>query len=339
MAAPVVTALMPVYNGAAYLAEALDSILRQTLAELELLVVDDGSTDDTPHILQACSDPRVAVIRNEKNLGVVATLNRGLEAARGEFVARMDADDVALPNRFQKQVDFLRGSPRTGLCGTWFRTIGAGRATTVRPPTAAEDVAARLFYESPLAHSTVMFRRALFTKHSLHYAPDFPHAEDFELWTRVARVAEMVNLPEVLLHYRRHEEQVSSVRKAKQEESVGGILLRQLRRIHPDATDAERRAHIAICANRAASLYGTPTDFVESWLAGLIRRNEQAGEGFPPAAFRRAIAIVWWRYCSSRVSTPGILKTFYASSLARELPLKNTLGMLAVKARTLVGPP
>lgn len=330
-----VTVLMPVHNGALYLAEAVDSILRQTFADFELLVLDDGSTDDTPHILGACSDPRLAVIRNEKNVGVIAALNRGLEVAKGEFVARMDADDVALPNRLQRQVDFLRASPRTGLCGTWFRTIGDGRSTTVRPPTAAEDVSAKLFYESPLAHPSVMFRRALFAVHRLRYSGDYPHAEDFELWTRVDHVTEIANLPEVLLQYRRHGEQISSARKAMQQESVDRILIRQLRRIHPHASETDCGAHLAIVGNRVTDADRIPVEFAETWLTGLIRRNEQAEEGFPPAAFRRALAIVWWRYCSSRASKPGVVKTFYASSITKELPLKNWLGMLAVKAKAL----
>lgn len=337
MPAPMVTVLMPAYNAALYLAEAIDSILRQTFADFEFLVVDDGSSDATPQILEAITDPRLALLRHQENLGVIAALNRGLEAAKGEFIARMDADDVAMPERLRRQIDFLRASPRTGLCGTWFRTFGGSRETTVRPPTAAEDAAARLFYESPLAHPSVMFRRALFSEHKLCYSQDYPHAEDFELWSRVAQVSEIANLPEVLLRYRHHDEQVSGVRKAKQEESVAQIRLRQLGRICPDATQAERKTHLAILSNQGIDAEGIAVDIVESWLRHLVRRNDRAQGGFPPAAFRRAIAILWWRYCSTRASRPGMLKAFYASELAAALPLKNRLGMLAVKAKSLAG--
>jgi glycosyltransferase involved in cell wall biosynthesis len=337
MAAPTVTVLMSVYNGAPYLAEAVGSILGQTFSEFELLVVDDGSTDDSAAILQACTDTRLKVIKNESNLGLIASLNRGLEAIRGEYVARMDADDIALPNRLQRQVEFLRASPRTGLCGTWFRTFGGDRSTVVHPPTAADDTAARLFYESPLGHPTVMFRRALLEEHELRYSREYPHAEDFELWTRFARVTELANVPEVLLRYRQHEEQVSSLKKAKQEESVRKILLSQLARIHPKASEAEREAHVAIVANRMPDEAGIGTDFVQSWLGGLIRKNDGTDAGFPPGAFRRAIALVWWRYCSSRTSAPGMLGAFYSSELTQILPLKNRLGMLAVRARAMVG--
>jgi glycosyltransferase involved in cell wall biosynthesis len=330
---------MPVHNGASYLRDAMGSIFQQTFPDFELLAVNDGSTDATPSILRSCTDSRLTVLENENNLGLIASLNRGLEMARGEYVARMDADDVALPKRLQRQVAFIRTSPRTGLCGTWFRTFGGACSTVVRPPTGAEDMAAKLFHESPLAHPTVMFRRALFADHGLRYSHEYPHAEDFELWTRVAQVTELANLPEVLLRYRRHDEQVSNLKKARQDESVRKILLRQLRRIHANATEAECEAHVAIVSNRRPDAAGVKLDYVESWLRELVRKNDLAEAGFPPAAFRRAIAIVWWRYCSSRSSVPGMLRAFYSSELTRVLPLKNKLGMLAVRAKAMAARP
>ena len=335
MTVPAVTVLMSVHNGAAHLEEALQSVLRQTFRDFELLVIDDGSTDASPTILRGCGDPRLAVHRNERNLGLVASLNSGLDHARGEFIARMDADDVALPRRLERQVDFLRHSPQTGLCGTWFRMFGAERSVVVRPPTGAEDMAARLFHESPLAHPSVMLRRAVFARHGLRYSPDFPHAEDFELWTRVALVTELANLPEVLLLYREHAGQVSRLRESVQKDSVRRIVLRQLHRIHPSATEAEREAHAAIISNRGADAARIGGQDVESWLQGLVDRNDVADAGFPRAAFRRVIAMVWWRYCSTRAGRPGMLKAFYNSRLSRDLPLKYRLGMLAVRAKAI----
>jgi glycosyltransferase involved in cell wall biosynthesis len=331
MAPPVVTVLMPVHNAAAYLADALNSILRQTFREFELLVIADGSTDATPSILKSCTDPRLNVIENDSNLGLVDSLNRGLDLARGEYVARMDADDIALPKRLARQVQFLRATPRVGLCGTWFRNIDGARSADVCPPTRADDMAARLFYESPLGHPTVMFRRALFAEHGLRYSYDFPHAEDYELWTRVARFTELANLPEVLLQYRRHDEQISTMKKAKQEETVRKILLHQLEVIHPNATGPERATHVAIVTNQISNTSGCTVDYVESWLTGLVQRNKALGV-FPSEAFSRALSILWWRYCSVRFSVPGTLGTFYASDLTLVLSLKRKLGALALWA-------
>src|SRR4026207_76576 len=137
MSPPRVTVLMPVYNGADYLRQGIDSILRQTCRDFELLVVNDGSTDSSREVLRGYGDPRLIVVENERNLGLVTSLNRGLELARGEFVARMDQDDLALPRRLDKQINFLRKNARVGLCGTWFQTFGAGAPMNVHPPVRA----------------------------------------------------------------------------------------------------------------------------------------------------------------------------------------------------------
>lgn len=335
MPAPAVSVLVAVHNGAAHLGEAMASILGQSFRDFELLVVDDGSTDGTPALLRGCADSRLRVVRHDSNLGLIAALNRGLEEARGEYVARMDADDIALPRRLERQREMLSKTPSVGLCGTWFRTFGSGRAEVVRPPIRPEELAAKLFYESPLAHPSVMFRRKLFAEHGLRYDPAFPHAEDFELWSRVARVTDLANVPEVLLRYRRHGRQVSARHEAAQGESVRRILVRQLRRIHPEATEAECEAHVAIVGNRGAGV--PPADHVEAWLSELIRKNDSTSHGYPSEAFRRAVAILWWRYCSARSAEQGILRCFYASPLTGALPLRNRLGMLVVRARATAG--
>jgi GT2 family glycosyltransferase len=329
--APAVTVLMPAYNAAAHLKEALESIFRQTFSDFELVVVEDGSTDDTPTILRACGDSRLSVLANERNLGVISSLNRGLEAATGEFVARMDADDVALPKRLERQVNFLRNSPQIGLCGTWFETFGGAHSAVVRPPTDPDDMAATLFYESPLGHPTVMFRRKLFEEHGLRYSHDCLHAEDFDLWTKVARVTKLANIPEVHLRYRWHDKQITNLSKARQRESVRSILLRQLRVLRPGVSEAECEMHVALMTNQFSRAPAPDPEQVESWLLGLIGSNDQSKEGFPSRAFWRAIAAVWWRFCSSRAAQPGILRAFYLSKLTRWLPLKYKLAMLAVR--------
>jgi glycosyltransferase involved in cell wall biosynthesis len=338
MPVPAVSVLLPVHNGASYLEDAVASILRQTLPDFELLVINDGSTDGTASILRNCADSRLTVIENERNLGLIPSLNTGLAAARGEFVARMDADDIAYPHRLQRQVDFLREFPQVGLCGTWFQMFGAGRPKVVRPPTQPEDLAARLFYESPLAHPSVMFRRALFADHGLQYSLDYPHAEDYELWVRAGEITGLANLPEVLLRYRRHGKQVSNLKTARQNETVRMILVRQLRKIYPGASADECERHVAICKEWLSERAGIDVHYVETWLRQLVARNDSAGCPFPRDAFRRALGIVWWRYCSVRLATRGMLSAFYASDFARALPLRNRLGIIALRAKAMAAP-
>ena len=333
MASPEVSVLMPVYNGARFLAEAIDSVLGQTFGDFELLAINDGSSDETAEILARYRDSRVRIVDNGRNLGLIASLNRGFDLARGDFIARMDADDLCFPRRLEKQVNFLRENPWVGLCGTWFCTFGNGKPKIIRPPIQADDMAARLFFESPLGHPTVMFRRPLFVERGLIYKDEFLHAEDYELWTRAAEVTGLANLPDVLLRYRQHEAQTSSLRKTRQEATVANIRLRQLQKIHPDATQAERATHLAILSNMISDEAQIDVTIVESWLLKLIKLNEYAEKGFPIEAFRRAIAIVWWRFCSSQILAPGMLRSFYRSELTRVLSLRNKLGFLAVRMR------
>jgi hypothetical protein len=180
-----------------------------------------------------------------------------------------------------------------------------------------------------------MFRRALFAEHGLNYRHEFPYSEDYELWTRVAEVTELANLPQVLLRYRFHEAQTSSQKNVEQEETVEKIRLRQLYKIDPHATEAERAIHLAILSNRIPEEAGIDIATVEAWLLNIIKANEAvAGAGgFPVTAFRRAIALVWWRYCSSRPLAPGILRAFYRSELTDVLPLRNKLLILAVRMK------
>lgn len=202
---PQVTVLLPVRNGSAHLPAALDSIFAQTFADFELLVIDDGSTDGTPEILRAVHDSRLRVVTNPQNIGLVPTLNRGLELARGEYVARQDHDDISLPDRLQKQVNFLRAHPDCVLLGTEaVQTYAQGRqAFRLLRPHSAEDIRWYLCFDNAFIHSSVMFRREVVRQEFGGYAPSF-HSEDYALWSRIARARPTANLPEPLLLYREH---------------------------------------------------------------------------------------------------------------------------------------
>lgn len=215
---PQVTVLLPVRNGAVHLAAALDGIFAQTFTDFELLVIDDGSTDATPEILRAMRDPRLSVVTHPQNIGLVPTLNEGLDLARGEFVARQDHDDVSHPERLQKQVDYLRAHPDCALLGTeaW-QTDEDGRVSfrLLRPLT-AESIRWYLCYDNAFIHSSVMFRRAVIRDELGGYPASF-HSEDYALWSRVARERPVANLSEPLLRYREHRGSVTGSMPAAHE--------------------------------------------------------------------------------------------------------------------------
>jgi glycosyltransferase involved in cell wall biosynthesis len=160
MSNPKLTVLMPVYNAASYLHEAIDSILQQTFRDFEFLIIDDGSTDQSIAIVQSYKDPRIRFVRNETNAGIAATLNRGIELASCELIARMDADDISYPDRLQKQYDYMMHDSACALLSTWCRVVtAAGKHVRL------ERYTSRFFYynltfECWIYHPTVMFRKA-----------------------------------------------------------------------------------------------------------------------------------------------------------------------------------
>jgi hypothetical protein len=270
---PRVTVLMPVYNGEEFLREAVESILGQTFPDFELLVINDGSTDGSAEILRNMSDPRMRLVHNERNMGLIATLNRGFELAQGEYLARMDCDDVSRPERLARQVDYLDRNRAIGLCGAWFRKFGPGGDKVVRWETEPEGVRASMLFASSVAHPTVMLRREAFVSRQLRYDPEFPHAEDYDLWARAMSFMDMANLPEVLLDYRVHPHQVTQRLSQAQVESAGKVRLRLLREAGFDPSPEEFRVHqaVSICAPLGIDDLFRKAD---EWLCTLKRRND-----------------------------------------------------------------
>ncbi len=206
---PLISVLLPVYNGAPFLAGAIDSILKQTLNDFELIVINDGSTDDSLSILKHYEslDPRVKVF-SRPNRGLANTLNESIELARGAWIARMDQDDIAHPTRFETQLNYLISSG-ADIAGTWVKRFGAADNRTVRLPQSDAAIKIALLFESPFAHPTVMMKAESIKK--LGYEHTWDKAEDYDLWVRAAISGwKMMNVPEVLLDYRVHSSQIST---------------------------------------------------------------------------------------------------------------------------------
>ena len=221
---PTVSVVLPVYNGERYVAEAVDSILAQTWTDFELLILDDGSKDRTPEILAgyAKNDARVR-LTTRPNAGLVPTLNELLEQAQGELVARMDADDVALPQRFEREVAHLRAHPECLVVGSaveWIDPDGELLKLHVPPLTHTEIDAAHLrSREAEICHPSAMIRRSALERVG-NYDRELDGAEDLDLWLRIAEVGQLANLREPLLRYRFHFAKVGFVAKQRQVEAA-----------------------------------------------------------------------------------------------------------------------
>lgn len=207
--APIISVAMPVYNGEKYLAEAIDSILTQTFTDFELIIIDDGSTDNSIQVLREYQnrDPRIRLIARE-NRNLATTLNDIIDLARGKWIARMDQDDVALPQRFERQLEWLA---KTGadICGSWVQLFGTGDKRIIKHPQTDVGIKMEMLFSTPFAHPTVLMKTKLVKQ--LRYDKVWERCEDYDLWERAARAGwKMTNVQEVLLLYRQHLTQITT---------------------------------------------------------------------------------------------------------------------------------
>lgn len=218
MAEPLVSVLMPAYNAEAYIGEAIQSVLTQTESDFELLVVDDCSTDGTSDVVCQFDDPRIRLIENPHNLGLAESLHQSMPLCRGEFIARMDNDDICEPDRLARQVSFLRAHSDIGLVGGAIHIFGdaAIQAHTHVFPLEHEDIRATLLFYCALAHPTLMFRRDVVARGLVAYSDEYRHADDYHLWSRLLTQVRAANLPECVLRYRLHAHQTRSAHADRQ---------------------------------------------------------------------------------------------------------------------------
>jgi GT2 family glycosyltransferase len=227
-AAPVVSVVMPVYNDYGYLAEAIESMLTQTFTDFELVIVDDGSDAQTHDLLQsyATRDRRMKIIRNETNHGVSYSANVGCRAAAGTYIARMDADDISLPDRLARQVAYFEAHPTAAIIGTDFDIIddtGSVVRGSWQLSWSAEETTWLLCFGCCLCHSSTMARASLL-RQAGYYDERLSAAEDFDLYTRLISRAEVLNIPEKLHRYRVHGTSVTQVAAAASLESSVGVI-------------------------------------------------------------------------------------------------------------------
>ncbi|WP_461638815.1 glycosyltransferase family 2 protein [Labilibaculum euxinus] len=215
--------LMPVYNGEKYLRDAINSILNQTFKDYEFLIINDGSTDCSEEIVLSYSDPRIRYIKNLENLKLVKTLNKGLDLCQGEYIARMDADDIALPTKLEKQIAYLDTHPEVIVCGTQIERFGLNKCKKKKISwirTNNEEIKAQLLLSSCFAHPTVVIRSSVIKEFNFKYDANYEHMEDYKMWADLAKIGNFYNIPESLLRYRLTEGQICSKYKDLQVDKV-----------------------------------------------------------------------------------------------------------------------
>ena len=238
-----VTVLMPTYNVAPWVKEAIQSVLNQTYRDFELLVVDDASTDDTLDRVRAIDDPRIRIAAFPNNVGLSENLNRGLDIIDTELVARMDGDDIAEPDWLETGVKVLDNHPEVGICSFGFQFFGA-KTSLVRFPEHHEDSKAQMLFGCTVI--VPVFRKSVFTNNHLRYSTDAFPAEDYMMWANAYRVTQVYNVQRTLFHYRTHASQISTARREAQIVKSNEVRLKMLHWLNPDFTDEEKRFFLDI---------------------------------------------------------------------------------------------
>ncbi len=314
---PKITVVLPVYNGEKYLRETLESILQQSFTDFEFLIIDDGSTDNSRAIINSFGDKRIRFLQNPKRLKLAGALNRGFKEAGGEYIARMDADDISHPQRLQKQLDFMEVNQHVGMCGSAIEIFGedqTGRTDVY--PASAEKIEAYALFDSPFCHPSTMLRKRVFHEHALLYDGSYYPTEDYELWTRALAKFPTANLSHVLLKYRVHSSSMTGSDWGQMDKQATRIIQKSLDSLGIDYREQELQLHRNIGRGRSFQFHDFELfEKAEKWLQKLSATNI-VRKKYDQQALEETLALVWFRLCINNSGHGfSVLKKFTRSSL------------------------
>ncbi|HLG89856.1 MAG TPA: glycosyltransferase [Alphaproteobacteria bacterium] len=314
---PKVSVITAVYNAENFITKTLNSIISQTFTDFEYILIDDASTDNSAAIIEAIGDPRVRLIRNDRNRRLVYTRNRAIAAAAGEFIAVTDHDDISLPTRLADQIRFLTDHSDVGLVGSWYNTIDENDRYAhhpIRRRYSPEEFRASLLFRNFVGHSTVMIRREALPNPP--YAPEYPLCEDYFLVVQIARKYKIDLIPKILVHYRAVGE--SYTKKARPEMQALGRKLKRslLQELGIDATEDEIGLHDNL-STRITSPTRGQLEQAEGWLERIVAANDARGLYEPPA-LRAVIGNEWFELCrEASFLGPETWRQYRRSALGR----------------------
>ena len=276
---PEISVLITVFNGERYLKMAIDSILNQTFQDFELVIVNDGSVDSTEAIIFSYNDSRIKYYKNSENMGIVPSANKGIDLCVGKFVARLDADDIALPERLEKQWNYLNARPELAMIGGAMELIGSENQhiKIIRADSPPNLVKAKLFFENIFVHSTIFIRRSILAE--FRYNADYTfYAEDYFLWSQVAFQYPVANLPEIFVKYRTHPQSVSIRTKntEKQRDTIMKIHAYHLNKLDIYPSADELNLHYKLLYNPVGILIFDRNErkSMTAWIEKMLKQNE-----------------------------------------------------------------
>ena len=300
-----ISVIMSVYNAEKYVRDCIRSILKQTFSDFEFIIINDASTDRSPEIIRSFKDRRIRLLNNKERS--YPTRNKGLRIARGKYICIMDADDISLPHRFERQVLFMEQNPQYGLAGSGYRVLGKER--DLYRESDYQKIKVQLMRNNCFIHPSVIIRHDLLKRHKLRYIKKYYYSSDYDFLARAARYFPVTNIPEVLMHYRVHEGQVTIQYRKRQAELADEIAIDQLRFIGINPTKEETGIHLNL-------LKGIPVEYSQKqklykWLDQIREANGKAG-----------------------FYDKNELEAFFEALMLMQPFCKNNLGMPAVKLKT-----
>jgi glycosyltransferase involved in cell wall biosynthesis len=292
---PSLSVIMPVYNRAAYLKQSIESVLNQSFRDFEFIIIDDGSNDGSVDIIQSFKDERIRFYRNSENRGIVYSRNRGLAKAQGKYVAMFDSDDIALADKFEKQIHFLEQNPEYVMCGTWVKWVdenGEPTGEKWKLPAAPKEIPAIMLFRNYFVQPTVVIRRDAIPEGG--YSEGFDIVEDSKMWFDVSLKHKMANIPEYLLYYRVHSGNVSN-RSEKHIRNSKKLIAYQLAKLNIQASEQELDMHLKLKDSDKISSR-QELDTYEKWLLKIIQANEIV-HLYNEKIFRRIVFNRWLKVC------------------------------------------
>jgi len=332
---------MPVRDVEEYVADAVESVLGQTFTDFEFLIIDDQSGDRTVEIVRSFKDARIRLISDGKRRHFAGALNHGFGLACGEYIARMDADDICMPARFERQVSFMSANPEVGICGTWAQTFGLGKRTVFKMPADWQGIRAASLFDCPFSHPSVVLRRSVVDRYSIRYDGDYYPTEDFELWERIVHEVPCANISEPLVRYRLRDSGMTVGDWSRMDRQAVRVVRRGLCAMGLEPTDEQAEFHRSVGRGQshACRTYGE-LRCAEEWLAGLLDANA-GSRYYDEQALAVCVAEVWFRVCFHSLGLgSSVVKTYGKSQLVRgerERVRCAILLMLAGLKRLIVG--
>lgn len=327
---PLVSVTMPTYNRAAHLPGAIKSILGQTFTDFEFIIIDDGSTDNTAEVVARYKDPRIIYVRNDTNRGVSYSANRGIEMARGKYIARADSDDINLPDRLAKTVAFMEAHPDVGIVGGQVIAVHGNERHPMQMPTTNDECRAMLLFHSCFMQPTILIRKEILDRHGLRYDLAYRATGDYEMWTRMMWVTKFANLDVVVVEYIWHGEQLSASWSNVTSEQRISPIIRVLNELHiADRSVAEL---LFLMSWLYRSIQPSDTDKALAMIHLLLQQNEKY-RVFEQSALRRVLDRKWGLFCAhaTRHGLPTF-KAYWSADLSPEQRFSKMTAKILVKS-------